>query len=490
MRYGAVRAGRWLGGGVSAALVALSALAPGGVAPARAHPQADGFHQTDPFPHEKHQGLFPLCTGCHAGIPGGEARTLYPEQDLCTRCHDGVDEERVEWSGPTTRPTNLRFEHPMHASKLREVGDSAIACESCHGNPDGPRMAVGDTVRLPECWSCHAHPASDHLTDADCTTCHDPLARTRLPLSAIKALPVPPDHDSTGFLLEGHGASASRETARCETCHTRERCAACHVDADRPEITAIAAAPADLRLPEAVAHYERPASHVDEGWQSEHGTHASRDACATCHATEDCAACHIDTNDAIASLPSRAQVVAPGVHIEAHAPDSHRSRFFMASHATLAAADDGSCATCHTQTYCTECHDGPSNGGFHPLDFATRHGAEAYGREEECSTCHNAAAFCRSCHVESGLGSEGRLGAGYHDAEPLWLIRHGQAARQSLESCASCHKQRECVQCHGVLGAFKISPHTRDFDARAAWKKNPTICLACHVGNPIGGSRQ
>lgn len=81
----------------------------------------------------------------------------------------------------------------------------------------------------------------------------------------------------------------------------------------------------------------------------------------------------------------------------------------------------------------------------------------------------------------------GRLGPGFHDAEPLWLLRHGQAARQALESCASCHGQNECMQCHSVLGAFKVNPHGPGFDARRAQKRNAAICLVCHITDPLAG---
>jgi len=178
--------------------------------------------------------------------------------------------------------------------------------------------------------------------------------------------------------------------------------------------------------------------------------------------------------------------VAPGVVVARHPPDSHESLFFMNAHATLAASRSNSCETCHEERFCTGCHDGPSSGGYHPPDFVARHPAEAFGRDAECSNCHNTQAFCRSCHLEAGLGSSGRLGPGYHNAEGLWLLRHGQAARQNLESCASCHSQTDCVQCHGVLGSFKINPHSPDFDAQREWNRNSRPCIACHLRNPIG----
>jgi hypothetical protein len=85
--------------------------------------------------------------------------------------------------------------------------------------------------------------------------------------------------------------------------------------------------------------------------------------------------------------------------------------------------------------------------------------------------------------------AEGRPGLEFHDAEPLWLLRHGQAARQSLESCAGCHAQKDCVRCHSDFGAFGVNPHREGFDAERAASRNARVCLECHFKNPVGGDR-
>ena len=447
--------------------------------------------QEAPFPHGAHQGLFPLCTGCHEGVPLGDVADYYPEPASCSGCHDGVREVRVRWQGPSARIDNVSFAHTEHAADLAAAGDPVQDCATCHIPSGGERMAVADTVQLGTCLGCHAHEATEHQVDAECTSCHIPLAETGFDLARIEALPTPADHQVASFLSDEHGQLVREDAGRCATCHTQERCVTCHVDADREEITMFPAAPPQMALPARSAHYNVPTSHSDRDWLSTHGTGASRDACATCHTSDDCVSCHVPpVAEAILALPARADVAAPGAQVVARSPESHERMFFPEAHTTLAAADDASCSTCHQESFCVNCHDAPMQGGYHPPAFVSRHTASAFGRDAECSTCHSTQVFCRECHVEVGIvpAGGGRLGPGYHDDGPLWLLRHGQGARQNLESCATCHRQVDCTQCHGVLGAFKVSPHTAAFDAPRAWARSPRTCLACHVGNPLNGN--
>lgn len=484
--------------------------------------------QEEPFPHADHAGLFPLCTGCHEGMETGTAAERFPEPSSCEGCHDGVEEERVDWSGRQPEPSTLDFDHVDHARAVRAEGDREPTCQRCHADVGAVRMTV-DSLEAGRCLNCHAHEADPerHYEVADCRQCHLPLAETGLPVERIAAVPVPADHESGAFIREIHGSRAPEEVARCATCHTRERCAACHVDVDRPSIQALPTAPADMELPPLVAHYPVPKSHEGAVFSLEHGRglgpSSAVEACATCHTSDDCASCHVGRSQVIEALPPRPTVSAvhrggrgigggpgaagpetegqgpsrdpgtaepqergPGVGLEPRRPDTHRTPFFLRSHATLASADQASCATCHETDYCDACHEAPRGALFHPDNFVTRHAAASFGALSECANCHDTELFCRSCHVQSGFGSQGRLGPGYHDAEPFWLFRHGQAARQELESCASCHDQRECLQCHSQIGAFQVNPHGPGFDARRAWERNPGICLACHIASPFG----
>ena len=93
------RGGRWSSRfGVRALVgVFLVAAGVGGIA------FAASARQEQAFPHERHQRLFPLCTGCHEGIPSGDAASFYPAPESCAGCHNGEDQVRVTWSGAAER---------------------------------------------------------------------------------------------------------------------------------------------------------------------------------------------------------------------------------------------------------------------------------------------------------------------------------------------------------------------------------------------------
>jgi hypothetical protein len=443
--------------------------------------------QEQPFPHAPHQGLFPVCTGCHEGVPLGDADAYYPRPATCQQCHDGVRETVVAWAGPSGRIDNLTYDHAGHDAEVAAAGEAAQSCVTCHVQPGGERMAVADDIQVASCWTCHQ--GGDHEVDADCTVCHVSLAETRFDRARIESFVVPTDHDAGAFLDERHGSLVQEDVTRCATCHTQERCAACHVDVGVEAIAGFPAAGPDLDLPDYGAHYNEPATHVAADWLQTHGTEASRDGCATCHTSDDCASCHLGpTTAAIDQLPTRQDVAAPGVMLQPQPPASHGSFFFMKAHTTLAAASDATCATCHEERFCVSCHDGPPGGGYHPPDFVSRHAADAFGQDTECANCHSSREFCRACHSEIGLASLGGRGGTteYHDDGPVWLLRHGQAARQNLEGCAGCHREVDCTQCHSEVGAFQVSPHRSGFDAERAWQRSARTCLACHVGNPLG----
>jgi hypothetical protein len=443
----------------------------------------------DGFDHLKHRRLFPSCVVCHQGVEDPE-RPLWPDSASCTACHDGTNRRRVSWRPPKgERPSNLKFAHELVPMMTRETpqGTESLSCRDCHIAPDQPWMAVRRPT--PEtCLECHG-PGTEHLAAPDslCETCHLPLARAAtLKPADIAAFPVPTSHRLPGFASRaGHGALATRTQAAvagsCAVCHARDFCLVCHVDA--PEQPAIQALAADPRARAIVVRLAAPAAHREPTFLKRHGS-AVRETprqCGTCHTQESCLACHAPSQRVSSALPTRGPGRGVGAQPVRRPPESHRENFAN-RHGPVAARTPATCVGCHVQTDCLECHrpDAASASGYHPAGFLTLHPAAAYARETSCGDCHNVGSFCASCHATAGLVSTGPLRSGYHDASRFFVLSHGQAARQSLESCTSCHVERDCLTCHSAVGGRRFNPHGPGFDANRLRRKNPEMCAACH----------
>ena len=474
------------------------------------------------FPHARHARVFPTCRGCHAGIATGDSARFFPTPALCADCHNGSVESRVQWAGAApVRAGLLAFSHQTHFAKT-----PGITCAACHAAADSsPWMSV--LAASPErCLTCHAHAAAGHLAaDNTCATCHRPLAAApALTVAQIASLPRPPSHGARDFLT-AHGALARANVERCAVCHARESCARCHVDVTQtPAIMALASDDRVARLERGREPvYPTPSDHRTAEFALAHGTpaRASPERCAVCHARESCQTCHVGegARDVLRKIPSARSGGAPGVQLhqvtpaaapaasgtlgmarfaslapraDTAPPDTvHRVRVhpadFVRTHGAIASSGELQCSSCHTQSYCSQCHAGERvTRRYHPANFLASHAPQAYGRESDCASCHSTEAFCRSCHRQAGLAAKTNARSTvFHNAEPLWLLQHGGAARQDINACATCHQQTYCLQCHSDLGS-RINPHGPDFDAARMQRKNPQLCLVCHFTNPLG----
>jgi hypothetical protein len=472
----------------SGALLALVALAGGSAVAGVAR---------DRFDHWEHRELFPTCVGCHAGAAEPRA-SFWPAAEDCTACHDGIVEERVEWTPPTApRASNLRFTHGGHAEEVARASmpDSTLQCRACHSEPGGDAMQVRVAV-VRNCLDCHRI-TTDHLEapDSACAACHVPLVQAaRLTRTEVSRFPAPPSHRAPGFVERGHGKQSrvgeAGVAASCATCHARDFCTECHVNA--PEVPAIQALATDPRSLTHRSELRAPPSHADSAFVRRHGGQARKEPlkCATCHAQESCLSCHAASPTAAHAIPAAGPGRGIGARVDRSRPTSH-GLDFADTHEEAASSRPQNCSACHTRTQCLDCHrpnaaDAPP--GYHPAGFLTTHPAAAYARDVSCSDCHNQSQFCADCHVSAGLGSsDGLRGAGYHDAKGAFLLNHGQAARQSLESCVSCHSERDCLTCHSAQGGRRFNPHGPGFDPEALRRKNPSMCTACHGAAIPGG---
>jgi hypothetical protein len=254
---------------------------------------------------------------------------------------------------------------------------------------------------------------------------------------------------------------------------------------DAPEQASIQALAPDPRALAIGAELKAPAGHSAPDFITRHGGQARGGAkdCRSCHTQESCTACHIQQPAAARGLAMAGPGRGKGAEITRARPATHGTDF-RESHAPLAQANPRSCAACHARTECLDCHrpTAASTGGYHPAGFVLRHPAAAYVRESSCADCHSSTAFCAACHEQSGLTAQKRLGSGYHDSKSSFIFGHGQAARQNLESCVSCHTERDCLVCHATsgVGGRNFSPHGPGFDAPRLKRKNPEMCSACH----------
>jgi hypothetical protein len=246
----------------------------------------------------------------------------------------------------------------------------------------------------------------------------------------------------------------------------------------------------------------KPENHEVEHFWLLHGQQANADAtlCAVCHQREYCSGCHVNAYDvkAIQSLPSSPDAAEYAASKEWAPPPTH-TPLFLENHKAVAAGMTENCQVCHVvEQQCQICHLGSETlerprsvtdvDKYHPYNFMQQHSTAAWNQEVECATCHNPEVYCRSCHASLGYASQdGRTDTGFHNESPAFQFGHGQAARQGLEACASCHAQQDCLQCHSAKSGRNINPHGPGFDAEKLRSKNEGLCLFCHWSVP-GGS--
>ena len=453
-----------------------------------------------PFDHAEHATLFVRCETCHAGAAQLQ-KPLWPTQADCTQCHDGKVEKVVPWApraGPL--PSNLRFTHDGHrrAFAQQERRDTALACAACHSTPGAKWMSVQRDV-VSNCLSCHkAGPDHFDAEPGQCATCHVPfwemppgITDARVATWKAPASHASPDFQSTHGKLAGPvvvGGKSVAVSPSCATCHAREYCITCHVNA--PEVPAIQALQRDARsLAVNVPEVKAPESHATTAFMSTHGRKLSKQQltqqCGSCHTATSCEACHQVPPQQVRLLAVAGPGRGAGATVTRARPATHGTDF-TDGHAQLASGSPQTCAGCHVQEQCLQCHrpNAGTQGTYHPADFISRHPVAAYGRETSCADCHNPGQFCQTCHAQNGLTSGGRFIGGqavYHDGNPTFAAGHGPAARQGLESCVSCHSEKDCMVCHSSSGGRRFNPHGPNFPAEKLRKANPQMCTACHA---------
>jgi hypothetical protein len=177
--------------------------------------------------------------------------------------------------------------------------------------------------------------------------------------------------------------------------------------------------------------------------------------------------------------------------------DAHASGFAK-DHRQEAVQIDATCTACHDRSTCIACHQGVTKPtDFHPGNYVLSHTVEAKRGTPDCSACHRAQSFCVACHERSGVAQRGATDFNSSDPRrafhpPGWASAsggpngHARDARKNITSCASCHREDDCLKCHTAeAGSLRASPHPRGWRGsarcRALDRGNRRMCLKCHV---------
>ncbi|HEU4383456.1 MAG TPA: cytochrome c3 family protein [Anaeromyxobacteraceae bacterium] len=262
-----------------------------------------------------------------------------------------------------------------------------------------------------------------------CAGCHDPIPKLAIPARALE-----------WTLTFSHAAHLPKVKGDCKACH-KELPEAGDAAAKAPPMVACTA-----------CHY-----HAQEFAQAR------------------CSPCHVD----LKRFP-----------LKPVAAYRHEANFLQ-THADWARSGAQTCAQCHDQTKCAECHaatTGPlkqdvqfpervQSDFIHRGDWVSRHQIEASADPAGCRRCHGSG-YCRSCH-ELNAVAPGVPGAGA--PHPLPYANHSTDARRNIVACAGCHDQgaqSSCVLCHSTGG---VNPHPPGFldRFRTADKTKPG-CRICH----------
>jgi hypothetical protein len=347
------------------------------------------------------------------------------------------------------------------------AGGLLTACKNARPVPRPPAEAPRATT-FPhskhdalDCTECHPNmPTSSKLgqvplpTAAKCEDCHDSKAAD-IPGQAIRGLR--PREATTYQITFDHAAHLARlkdAKAPCATCHQPEK------------------------LPE-------PGPSRD--WTPEMKN------CTACHhhaqevSEARCQPCHVSL---------RRYSLKP---IESLAGFSHKGNFVQ-EHRDIAKNSAATCAQCHDQTYCANCHatstspmrpeirfpERVESNFIHRSDYVSRHMIEASAEPATCRKCHGSF-FCESCHQEQNVARSSPSSNPRSPHPAGWTSRdqHGFAARQNIVSCAGCHDQGPasiCVTCHRV-GGIGGSPHPAGFASQHKLTeiRSNAMCRICHT---------
>ena len=329
------------------------------------------------------------------------------------------------------------------------------------------RRATDDPIRVPH--------ETHKKNDVDCLFCHESIEHaTNL---GGKLLP------DEAKCLECH--SDDKDKGNCNKCHTDVKKAGPFVQPDRHIVLSH-----EKHLKSGAecgnCHKELPGQHATP----EGAMPVAMATCRGCHNHEEdykagrCTTCHED----LSRYPLKPLA------------DFQHEGNFVKEHPRAARASSATCAQCHEQTFCSDCHaktthpqielkfpEKVDSDFIHRNDFLGRHSTEARSDPAMCHRCHSDS-FCNNCHEAQSLTPGAKSPLDPHPTGWSWPASpnfHGPEARRDISSCAACHDQgpaTNCISCHKV-GGIGGDPHPMGFSdrhPRSEISKN-SMCTYCHL---------
>jgi hypothetical protein len=128
-------------------------------------------------------------------------------------------------------------------------------------------------------------------------------------------------------------------------------------------------------------------------------------------------------------------------------PESH-AQAWISQHGMESEAGDQTCNSCHTKSYCIDCHNGANLfNQSHAPEFISSHSISFSVRESNCQNCHQGLDDCRECHTQVNYVIP------VSHSMPTWKGElHAQEGREDFDNCMVCHTPGEatCVSCHNL----------------------------------------
>ena len=223
-----------------------------------------------------------------------------------------------------------------------------------------------------------------------------------------------------------------KETA-CMECHDKKTmdCKSCHKSGDNPILM--------KRIAEYSPKFNH-AKHIEKGYKCMDCHEGIQDKnnpgnshlptmtkCMTCYETPEeitgCYKCH-----------SNEETLKPADHNE----------LWAANHGIFSESGAVKCATCHSQSFCTECHLGENLlNTSHPPQFILTHSMSFIMKESDCIACHNSYENCIECHTKVNFVKP-------VDHNMDWPKNHMTEAKMKADLCVVCHTENDqtCMRCH------------------------------------------